>query len=104
MATDWTQLKTQVKQAQKRLRTLGFDKPERQQAVLLSRAEHDELLKAKQERDSAVFLLAEWCVSVELNGTGWDDWDEHYKDAAYRPGPLREALDAGIAEEKTRRR
>lgn len=55
---------------------------------------------AEAERDAAVFMLAEWCVCVELNGSGWDDWDECYKDAAYRPGPLRELLDAEIAKRK----
>ena len=51
----------------------------------------------KLERDTAVSMLAEWCVAVEVNGTSWDDWDEHYKDAMYRPGPLRKLLDAAIA-------
>jgi hypothetical protein len=51
-----------------------------------------------QERDIAIAMLAEWCVAVDVNGTGWDDWDEHYKDAMYRPGPLRELLDKAIAE------
>lgn len=58
------------------------------------------LQAAEAERDAAVFMLAEWCVCVELNGSGWDDWDECYKDAAYRPGPLRELLDAEIAKRK----
>lgn len=43
---------------------------------------------------AAIALLAEWTLQVELNGTSWDDWDESYKDAAYRPGPLRELIDA----------
>jgi len=42
----------------------------------------------------AINLLAEWTLCVELNGSSWDDWDECYKEAAYRPGPLRELLDA----------
>lgn len=43
-----------------------------------------------EQRDIAIDMLARWCVAVDTNGTGWDDWDEHYKDAAYRVGPLRE--------------
>lgn len=57
--------------------------------------------KVAEERerlDIALAMLAEWCVAVDTNGTGWDDWDEHYKDAMYRPGPLRELLDEAIAE------
>lgn len=42
---------------------------------------------------AAIALLAEWTLQVELNGS-WDDWDESYKDAAYRPGPLRALIDA----------
>lgn len=66
-----------------------------QRDVYLSRAE-----AAEADRDTAILLLAEWCVCVELNGSGWDDWDECYKDAAYRPGPLRELLDAEILKRK----
>jgi hypothetical protein len=51
-----------------------------------------------EQRDSAIAMLAAWCVAVDQNGTGWDDWDEHYKDAAYRPGPLRELIDAAMAQ------
>jgi len=47
-------------------------------------------------RDVAVEMLAQWCVAVDENGTGWDDWDEHYKDAMYRPCYLRERLDKAI--------
>jgi len=46
----------------------------------------------------ALQMLAEWCVAIELNGTQWDDWDEYYKDAAGRPGPLRVDLDNAINE------
>jgi hypothetical protein len=35
------------------------------------------------QRDEAVKLIADWCVSIEVNGTGWDDWDEHFKNATY---------------------
>ena len=48
------------------------------------------------ERDVAIGMLAYWCVAVDQNGTGWDDWDEHYKDAMYRPCPIRELLDKEI--------
>ena len=50
----------------------------------------------------AVRLLARWCVQVEDVGTGWDDWDECYKDANYRPGPLRELIDKAKEEERRR--
>lgn len=55
----------------------------------------------EKERDAALSMLAEWCVAVNVNGTGWDDWDEYYKNAMYRSGPLRELLDAAI--EKARK-
>jgi hypothetical protein len=57
----------------------------------------------RRDLDIAIGMLAAWCVAVDVNGTGWDDWDEHYKDAAYRPGPLRELLDAAIAAERAQR-
>jgi len=56
--------------------------------------------RLRAERDTAVIMLAEWCVAVDVNGAGWDDWDEHYKDAAYRPGPLREQIDTAMAAHK----
>ena len=49
------------------------------------------------QRDAAIGMLADWVHAVNTNGTGWDDWDEHFKDAAFRPGPLRELLDDAIA-------
>jgi hypothetical protein len=48
--------------------------------------------------DAAIDLLAGWCDAVKNKGTGWDDWDEWYKDACYRPGPLRELIDAKMKE------
>lgn len=51
-------------------------------------------LSTDEQLAAAIALLAEWTLQVELNGTSWDDWDESYKDAAYRPGPLRELIDA----------
>lgn len=62
--------------------------------------ESDQKDKALLERDMAIAMLADWCCRVKFVGTGWDDWDESYKDAAYRPGPLRELLDKAIEEEK----
>ena len=41
----------------------------------------------------AIRLIAEWCVQIEDVGSGWDDWDSWYKQANYRPGPLRELID-----------
>ena len=63
----------------------------------------DEREEMQKKLDTALGMLADWCVSVDVNGTGWDDWDECYKDAMYRPGPLREELDKAIAEARTRR-
>jgi hypothetical protein len=59
-----------------------------------------EIEALKEVNATALGLLAAWCCAIERNGTGWDDWDEYYKDAAFRPGPLREQLDAAIAAEK----
>lgn len=58
----------------------------------------DEREELSKERDIAIAMLAAWCIAVDVNGTGWDDWDEHYKDAMYRPGPLRGLLDKAIAD------
>lgn len=60
--------------------------------------------RLKAERDGALRMLAEWCIAVDTNGTGWDDWDEHYKDAMYRAGPLRELLDRALAKVRDERR
>jgi hypothetical protein len=57
----------------------------------------DELQDKDDQLQAAIMMLAEWCVAVDENGTGWDDWDEHYKDAMYRPGTLRERLDVAIS-------
>ena len=46
----------------------------------------------------AINLLAGWCDAIGTRGTEWDDWDEYYKDARWRPGPLRELIDARLAE------
>jgi hypothetical protein len=56
--------------------------------------------KAEAERDAAMAEAARlsilandilddvqaWCDAIDQNGTGWDDWDEHYKNFAYRDG------------------
>ncbi len=64
----------------------------------------DELQEKDDQLEAAINMLAEWCVAVDENGTGWDDWDEHYKDAMYRPGPLRERLDVAISKVREVRR
>ena len=28
--------------------------------------------------DTALGMLADWCVAVDVNGTGWDDWDDFH--------------------------
>ena len=53
-----------------------------------------------KDRDIAVDMLAEWCVAIDQNGAGWDYWDEYYKDAMYRPNPIRSLLDTAIAAQK----
>ena len=57
----------------------------------------------RNDLNTALWMLAEWCVAVDENGTGWDDWDEYYKDAMYREGPLRSQLDKAIAEVRAQR-
>lgn len=53
-----------------------------------------QIAKLTRQRDEAVQMLADWCDAVRDNGTGWDDWDEHYKDAAWRQCGIRELIDA----------
>ncbi len=60
-------------------------------------AQAAELEALRAQRDIAIDMLAHWCEAVDTNGTGWDDWDEHYKDAAYRPTPIRELINAARA-------
>ena len=57
-------------------------------------------LTLQDKYETALMMLADWVLSVDKNGTGWDDWDEAYKDAAYRPCPIREDLDKTIEERK----
>jgi hypothetical protein len=56
--------------------------------------------KLQRDLDIALWMLASWCGAIQKNGSGWDDWDEYYKDACYRPGPLREQLDVIMEEVK----
>lgn len=55
-----------------------------------------EIEKLIEQRDEAVAMLADWCAAVQRNGTGWDDWDEYYKDASFRPCGIRDLLDEAI--------
>ena len=59
-----------------------------------------EIAALREQLRIAVQMLADWCDAVRDNGTGWDDWDEYYKDSAYREGPLRELIDAARSPEK----
>ncbi len=65
-------------------------------------AERDELRSAltacEKQRDEAIGMLADWVARVAVVGTGWDDWDEGYKDAAYRPCGIRELIDSAVTE------
>lgn len=54
-------------------------------------------IELKTKYAAAISLLAEWCHAIHTKGTSWDDWDEHYKNASYRPGILREDIDLEIA-------
>ena len=58
--------------------------------------QRDRLEKAEKYAAVAIGMLADWCVAVDQNGTSWDDWDEHYKDAMYRTCSIREPLDEAI--------
>jgi len=60
-------------------------------------AQAAEIAVLKNDLKTALQMLAGWCIAVDDNGASWDDWDEHYKDAMYRDGPLRGQLDATIA-------
>ena len=52
------------------------------QVVQMLDKREEEIKRLTAERDIAIGMLAECVNAVENNGTGWDDWDEHYKDAA----------------------
>lgn len=64
----------------------------------LSNQVHD-LIKDSIVKEISVYLLANWCHDIDKNGTSWDDWDENYKEAAYRiQGPFRLEFDETLAE------
>ena len=63
---------------------------------------HREIAQLRNDLDTALGMLADWCVAVDENGAGWDDWDEHYKEAMYRECPLRMQLDTAIAAARDR--
>jgi hypothetical protein len=48
---------------------------------------HEKLLARVQQLEAAatraLTTLTEWCDRITEGGTGWDDWDEYYKDANY---------------------
>lgn len=41
-----------------------------------------ELQRITNQRDIAIDHLAAWVAAINVKGSGWDDWDEHYKSAA----------------------
>ena len=48
------------------------------------------LEEATKQRDVAIKHIADWCIAIDVNGGGWDDWDDYYKDAFYREQELPE--------------
>jgi hypothetical protein len=58
--------------------------------VLALRAKNAELVAALE---GVVNDVQAWCDAIEKNGASWDDWDDHYKNFAYRGG-LKRALAA----------
>ena len=62
---------------------------------------------AEAQRDAAIKHIAEWCVAIDVNGGGWDDWDEYYKDAMYSDRnslpEIRELLVEAIEAERKQR-
>jgi hypothetical protein len=60
---------------------------QRDAAIELLAEQVVESAKLQRQVDSALHMLASWVVSIDIVGTGWDDWDEHYKDAAYGRDP-----------------
>ncbi len=59
----------------------------------------DQLNLVTQERNMAISMLAYWIELVDNNGTGWDDWDEGYKDAISESS-IKYLIDASRAEAK----
>jgi len=56
------------------------------------------VISDKEALAYALNMLAHWICSVKHNGTGWDDWDEAYKDAAYRDSPIRALIGAAVSD------
>lgn len=63
-------------------------------------AEHvHELIKDSIVKDTSIYVLANWCNDIDRNGTGWDDWDENYKDASFRiQGPFRQDFEEALSD------
>lgn len=56
--------------------------------------ESSQIAELTAQRNMAIQHLAEWCVAIDVNGSGWDDWDEYYKDVMYdRPNRLQQIRD-----------
>jgi len=75
------------------MRTLTRDDTEHGIEYVLKDEADVEIQVLRNDLDTALGMLAGWCIAVDENGTGWDDWDEYFKDAMYRDGPLRAMLD-----------
>ena len=85
------------REKQAEIDALKTDLDRSRQQNLIDLAERDAL---KAQRDVAIKHIAEWCVAIQQNGAGWDDWDEYYKKACCRDNALpeiRSALNAAIA-------
>jgi hypothetical protein len=54
------------------------------------------MINDKEALEYALNMLAHWICSVEYNGTSWDDWDEAFKEAAYRDSPIRHLIAAEV--------
>ena len=55
-----------------------------------NRTDEPTIEELTMQRDVAIKHIAEWCVAIDVNGSGWDDWDEYYKDAMDRDSGLPE--------------
>jgi len=49
----------------------------------------------KELLDMAIKMIAEWCNAVDKRGTSWDTY---YKNAMYRPTPLRALINKKVEE------
>jgi len=56
-----------------------------------------------RERDLALVLIAKWCLNVNVEGTAFDNWEDHYKDAIGDGSPLKDLLVDAINKELKRR-